>query len=97
MGLHPCPVQNSVYQSSHCSALLIGCVTNFILQTAGIVSGLPYTFVVSILCIALWKAVKVSYGDLDPFGPKFTVGLFDCWGAQPMKTIMNDLQTGMND
>ena len=26
MPLHPCPAQSSVYQASHCSALLIGCV-----------------------------------------------------------------------
>ena len=26
---HPCPAQNSVYQTSHCSALLIGCVKFF--------------------------------------------------------------------
>ena len=26
MKLHPCPTQNSVFQASHCSTLLIGCV-----------------------------------------------------------------------
>ena len=44
------------------------------LQTAGIVSGLPYTFVICILCVALWRAVKVAAGDLDPFGPTFAIG-----------------------
>ena len=44
------------------------------LQTAGVVSGLPYTFVICILCVALWRAVKVAAGDLDPFGPTFAIG-----------------------
>ena len=44
------------------------------LQTAGVVSGLPYTFVICILCVALWRAVKVADGDLDPFGPTFAIG-----------------------
>ena len=52
-----------------------------------IVSGLPYTFVICMLCVALWRAVKVAGGDLDPFGPKFTVGLFDCFATHPVKQI----------
>ena len=27
------------------------------LQTAGIVSGLPYTFLICVMCVALWRAV----------------------------------------
>jgi len=60
------------------------------LQTAGIVSGLPYTFVICILCVALWRAVKVAGGDLDPFGPKFTIGLFDCFATHPVKQIRKE-------
>ena len=44
------------------------------LQTAGIVSGLPYTFLICVMCVALWRAVRVAAGDLDPFGPKFAIG-----------------------
>jgi hypothetical protein len=57
------------------------------LQTAGIVSGLPYTFIISLLCISIWRAVQVAAGDLDPFGPKFTIGLFDPVGAEPLKVL----------
>merc|ERR1712241_584074 len=60
------------------------------LQTAGVVSGLPYTFIICILCVALWRAVKVAAGDLDAFGPTFAVGLFDCLFAQPLKTIRSE-------
>ena len=59
-------------------------------QTAGVVSGLPYTFIICILCVALWRAVKVAAGDLDAFGPTFAVGLFDCLFAQPLKTIRSE-------
>ena len=55
------------------------------LQTAGIVSGLPYTVVICLLCTATWRAVQVAAGDLDPFGPTFACGLFDALGAQPFK------------
>ena len=44
------------------------------LQTAGICSGLPYTFLICVMCVALWRAVKVAAGDLDPNGPKFSIG-----------------------
>lgn len=30
-------------------------------------------------------------GDLDPFGPSFAIGLFDCWATQPMKTWKNNM------
>ena len=56
---------------------------------------MPYTFIICILCVSLWRAVKVAAGDLDPFGPKFAVGLFDCIGAQPFKTIKKDFSNVM--
>ena len=55
------------------------------LQTAGIVSGLPYTVVICLLCTATWRAVKVAAGDLDPHGPTFACGLFDPLMAEPIK------------
>ena len=55
------------------------------LQTAGIVSGLPYTVVICLLCTSIWRAVKVAAGDLDPHGPTFACGLFDPWMVEPRK------------
>ena len=60
-------------------------------------SGLPYAILITTLCLSLWKAVKVSHGDLDPFGPTFAIGLFDCWGAHPLKSISKEFHTGMNN
>ena len=66
------------------------------LQTAGIVSGLPYTFIICMLCVSIWRAVNVAAGDLDAHGPQFKIGLFDCWAAQPLKTIPNQLGIILN-
>ena len=47
------------------------------LQTVSIVCGLPYTFVICFLCVALWRACGVSYRDLDAQAPDFPVGYLD--------------------
>ena len=43
------------------------------LQTAGILSGLPFTFLVCLICVAIWRACKVAAGDFDPRGPTFAI------------------------
>ena len=57
------------------------------LQTAGIVSGLPYTFIIFMFCKAIWTEVQVAAGDLNPFGPQFSIGLFDPLGAEPFSVL----------
>ncbi|XP_067026316.1 glycine betaine transporter 1-like [Acropora muricata] len=47
------------------------------LQSMSIASGVPYTILLCLMCVALWRAVKMEGGDLDPHGPKFTTGLLD--------------------
>ena len=59
------------------------------LQTAGLLSGLPYTFLVCLICVAIWRAVKVAAGDLDPDGPSFAIGLFDSFFTQPYGEIQD--------
>ena len=48
------------------------------------------------LCISIWKAVQVAAGDLDPFGPQFTIGLFDPIGAEPMKVLSKKPKAAMD-
>jgi len=55
------------------------------LQSAGLIAGLPFTFVICLICVSIWKSVKVGAGDLDPKGPTFDVNLLDCVGARPYK------------
>ena len=57
------------------------------LQTADIVSGLPYTMIVALLCVSIWRAVQVAAGDLDPSAPGFSIGLFDPLAAEPLKVL----------
>ena len=55
------------------------------LQAAIVVIGLPCTILVSLICVAIWRALKIAHGEMDPFGPQFECGLFDCWFTQPFK------------
>ena len=45
------------------------------LRTVSIAAGLPYTIVLNFMCVALWRAVRIEGGDLDPNGPKFAIDL----------------------
>ena len=47
------------------------------LQSMSITSGVPYTILLCLMCVSLWRAVKMEAGDLDQYGPQFTTGLFD--------------------
>ena len=46
-------------------------------QSVSIASGVPYTILLCFMCVALWRAVKMEGGDLDPHGPTFTTSLLD--------------------
>ena len=47
------------------------------LQTASIASGLVYTVILNFVCVALWRAVKMEMGDVDPNAKSFEVQIFD--------------------
>ena len=47
------------------------------LQSMSIASGVPYTILLCLMCVSLWRAVKMEEGDLDQYGPQFTTGLLD--------------------
>ena len=61
------------------TALLYSGGTNALkaLQAMSIAAGVPYTVLLCFMCVALWRAVKMDAGDLDPHGPQFTTGLLD--------------------
>jgi len=46
-------------------------------QTASIVSGLPYTIIMSFLCVSLWRGLAMEHGDLNPYGADFSIGIID--------------------
>ena len=51
-------------------------------------SGLPYTLIIFLLCLSIWRAVQVAAGDLDPRGPQFSIGLFDPLAAEPLQVLL---------
>ena len=57
------------------------------LQTVSIASGAPYTIILCFMSKALWKAVKVEAGDLDPNGPQFTTGLLDVLSTPTVESV----------
>ena len=64
-----------------------------IFQTASVVSGLPYTIIMCFVTVALWRALAMEEGDIDPYGNDFSVLLVDPISKlQPklwLKFIMN--------
>ena len=70
------------------TALLVAGGTNSLtaIQTIGIVSALPYSFIILMACISLWRAVNVAKGSFNPNGPSFNCGLIDPLAGQPFKT-----------
>ena len=47
------------------------------LQAVSISSGLIYTIILNLMCVALWRALKIEGGDMDPNGPEFSTDLLE--------------------
>ena len=52
-------------------------------QTMAIMMALPFSLFIGIMCVATWRALKVTNGDCEPYGPDFLFGLFEPLGAIP--------------
>ena len=53
------------------------------LQAIGLLSGLPFIFLMCLICVAIWKALRVVGGDLDPHGPEFAISIFAPFATEP--------------
>ena len=53
------------------------------LQAMSIATGLVYTILMCIACQALWLALQVECGDLDPRGPAFDIHVLDPFFSRP--------------
>ncbi|RMX43466.1 hypothetical protein pdam_00001886 [Pocillopora damicornis] len=75
------------------TALLYSGGTNGLkaLQAVSIASGVPYTIMLCFMCVALWRAVKIEAGDLDPHGPHFSTGLLDVLIEPTMSSVQKVL------
>ena len=54
-------------------------------QTMAIMMALPFTLFIAIMCVATWRALKVTNGDSEPYGSDFRFGLFEPLGGIPYK------------
>ena len=57
------------------------------LQAIGLLSGLPFIFLMCLICIAIWRALRVVGGDLDPHGPGFAISIFAPFATEPYGEI----------
>ena len=60
------------------------------LQTASVITGLPYTILLCFMCVSLWRALAMECNDIDPYGPDFAAGLLD-----PFTELRPDLWAGI--
>ena len=87
----PPPAQRvfwALMEGTTATALLVAGGKNSLIaiRTIGIVSALPYSFIILMTLFSLWKALKVATGTIDPNGTTFSIGLIDPIAGQPFKT-----------
>jgi len=63
------------------------------LQAMSIATGLIYTILMCIACLALWRALQVEGGDLDPNGPAFDVDLLDPFFTDPFDEVVSKMSS----
>ena len=64
-------------------------LTHLHFQTASIVTGLPYTIIMSFLCVSLWRGLAMEFGDLNPYGADFSIGIIDPFATWDPKLWCN--------
>ena len=47
------------------------------IQTASILTALPFYLFLSVLCVSLWRGLEMECGNVNPYGVDFTVGVID--------------------
>jgi len=58
------------------------------LQAVSIASGLVYTILICIVCVALWRALKMTSGEELGTGTEFSIEILDPLLADPVKEIL---------
>jgi len=57
------------------------------LQAMSIATGLIYTVLMCVACVALWRALQVEGGDVDPRAPSFSMSVLDPFFTDPFKEV----------
>ena len=58
-------------------------------QTMAIMSASPMTVAICLMCVAAWRALKVTNGEIDQNGSQFTFQLFEPLFGGPYKRLEN--------
>jgi len=61
------------------------------LQAMSIATGLIYTILMCVACLALWRALQVVGGDLDPNGPSFDIDILDPFFTNPFDEVVSNI------
>ena len=69
------------------TALLVagGTASLTAVQTMGIISAFPMSILICLVCVATWKALKITNGDAESCENKFVFSLFEPLAARPYK------------
>ncbi|XP_057312794.1 probable glycine betaine transporter [Hydractinia symbiolongicarpus] len=51
------------------------------LQTVAVAAGLPLTIILNFACVALWRAVRVEFGEIKEDDGKWKISLFDSFSS----------------
>ena len=54
-------------------------------QTMGIISAFPMSILICLVCVASWKALKVTNGEVNQEKAKFEISLFEPLAASPYR------------
>jgi len=57
------------------------------LQAVSIASGLVYTILICVVCVALWRALKITSGEITEKENEFAIDILDPLLADPVKEI----------
>jgi len=58
------------------------------LQAMSIATGLIYTVLMCVACLALWRALQVEAGDLHSRAPSFSISVLDPFFTNPYREMM---------
>ena len=61
------------------------------LQAMAIATGVIYSVLVCVACLALWRALQVQVGDLDPSSPGFDVHILDPFFTDPLDEVLSKI------
>ena len=60
------------------------------LQTAGVLAGLLYIFLIWLTCVSIWRTLAATTSDYYSNSPSFAIGLFEPLASYPYKELIKN-------